>query len=151
MAHEREIGNGRVTTPVGTKSRTKQSETEATNVNTIMRKFQRTGVIDHWNQRRPEFGDFSQSQSLQENMDKVMEASDAFNELDAHVRRAADNDPIKLLALMATEEGLESLRAAGMFLEPPIPIPPPQEPPTPAAEPHGGEAQSSEHKTSSTT
>lgn len=131
----------RVRTEVGTKSRTKQSETEATNVNTIMRKYQKTGVIDHWNQNRPTFGDFSMSQGLHANMIAAELAQDEFMKLDAHVRKACDNEPVKLLELMTSPEGLEVLREAGMLLDPPIPkpdesaetpTPPPPEPPAPA-------------------
>ena len=130
----------RVRTPVGDKSRTKQSETEKTNINTIMRKYNKTGVIDHWNDNRPTFGDVSMSQGLHKNMIAAEQASDEFDKLDSHVRRAADNNPVRLLE---SPEGLEVLRQAGMMLDPPIPEPQlddenPSTPPSPAADPAVG-------------
>lgn len=121
----------RVTTPVGTKSLTKQSETESTNIHTIMRKYEKTGVIDHWNDTRPTYGDFSMSQGLMRNMEIAQEAKDEFSKLDSRVRRAADNNPVKLLELMTTPEGMHALHEAGMIFDPPIEIPEPPTPPEP--------------------
>jgi len=47
------------------KSRTKQSFIEETDVNTIMGRWRRTGVIEHLAKAEPRYGDFATTISLQ--------------------------------------------------------------------------------------
>lgn len=107
----------RVQTPVGTKTRTKQSEADSTDVNRIMAKYLKTGVIEHWNQRRPQYGDFSAATDYKTAVDTAQAAQDEFMTLSANVRKACENDPLKLLELMASEEGMQTLVDAGLELD----------------------------------
>lgn len=114
---ERRFTRTRVSTPVGTVSKTRASEAEATDVNRIMAKYLRTGVITHWNNRRPVYGDFSQANDYKAALDQVIEARDAFAELPAEVRKAAENDPEVFMRMLADEDGMQQLVDAGMELD----------------------------------
>lgn len=104
----------RVQAPVGETTRTQQHMGPACNINNIMKKYLKTGVIEHWNQRKPEFGDFSQAVDLQAAIQLVDSAQEEFLKLSSEVRNVAKNDPVLLLQLLATEQGTEALKAAGM-------------------------------------
>lgn len=120
----------------GTQSRVRASEGVVTNINAIMRQLQRTGVVSHINQRVPQYGDFSMSQTLHEALTNVLQAEEAFQALPAQVRAAADNDVVRFWEMLGTEEETELLVAAGLeeperfedVGEQPTPATPPAEP-----------------------
>lgn len=99
------------------KSRTKQSEAKETDINTIVKRHQRTGVVTHLARRAPQYGDFSQSVLLQEALNLVHESDDAFAALPSEVRKAAGNDPVRLLEMLADLEETEQLVGAGLDAE----------------------------------
>lgn len=102
----------------GGPTRTKQSEANDVNVNEIIKRHRRTGVVTHWSGRMPMYGDFSAQVTLQDSLNLVLEAQESFMSLPAEVRRAAKNDPVELLRMLATEEGSADLVAAGLEVEP---------------------------------
>lgn len=97
----------------GTKSRTRQTEGEVTNINALVKRLLNNGTVE-LPYNAPVYGDFTQSQTLQEAMNRVFEAQDMFQTLPASVRNAARNSPVELLAMLATEEGTEILIEAGL-------------------------------------
>jgi len=128
----------RVVTPVGEKSRTKQSFKDDCDINLIVKRHASTGLWDHLSPVAATFGDFSGSRDLQEAMEVVDLANASFAELPAAVRRLCDNNPVNLLSGLAEEESYEMLVAAGLpglqsrLAEPPeVPAAPEEPPETP--------------------
>lgn len=115
---------------------------DATDINNIMKKYVRTGVIDHVNRFEAWYG-LVDGQTFTESMFTVANAQNMFNELPAAAREKFDHDPAKFLDFvkdagdgskdqMLSELGL--LDPAAQFYQPkeePEPLP---EPPAPAAE-----------------
>lgn len=99
------------------KSRTRQSEAEATDINRIIKQYHRTGVITHYTHRVPMYGDFSLSRDLQASLNLVAEVNDSFMQLPAEVRSAAENSPVRFLEMLGSKEGSDHLVAAGLQLE----------------------------------
>lgn len=121
-------------------SRTKQQFKDVTDVNLIVKEHTRTGQLTHLNPRKPMYGDFSLANDLKTAFDEVHAAHDAFMELPSEVRKAAKNDPVEMLELLATEEGTQTLVDAGLAVEgmektPPAPLPSEPEPPGKPAQP----------------
>lgn len=116
----------RTTTPVGTRSRTKQSFIGETNINRIMEKYYTTGLVSHINRREPRYGDFSNAPDFMTALNRVKEVQQLFADLPSKVRNACDNDPGKLLELVYDPARVEEVRALGLI--------PPGEEPTPAQE-----------------
>lgn len=106
----------RVKTEVGEFSMTKQSFKDETDINKIMKKFKTTGVMTNVNNKTPTYGDFDPSIDLMEATQRVKAAWSSFNALPADVRAMADNDPIKLAAMLADEDDCYRLQEAGMEL-----------------------------------
>lgn len=129
----------RVQTPVGSKSRTIESQSDETDINRIVNRFMKSGTIDHLNSRQATYGDNSAAMDLKASLDAVMIAEDSFGALDAHIRAAANNDPATLLNMLSTEEGVTALQEAGMDLYDTdgvlIPVPTPTAPEAPPAPP----------------
>lgn len=106
-------------------SLTKQSFAEDCDINTIMRRYQTTGTIDHVNRRQGEYGDFSSVASFQESLDIVLEAGQMFADLPASVRDRFGNDPANLLAFIADEANRDEAIKLGI-VKAPEPAAPPQ-------------------------
>lgn len=86
-------------------SRAIQSAKDECDVNGIMRRFERTGLIDHVNRHSGGYGDFTNApQDYQSAVNQVLAAQDMFGRLPAGVRRQFRNDPGELLALVAEAE-----------------------------------------------
>lgn len=78
-------------------SRTRQEFAPECDINTIMERYEATGVVSHVNRAEPMYLDTTIYPDLQGAMDKFREASVAFNSLPAKVRKEFDNDPQKFI------------------------------------------------------
>ena len=116
IVQEKPAKRERVRTPVGTRSRTKQSFMDQTDINLIMKKFGRTGVLEHTTHKEPQYGDFTMSVDLQEAIELVKTAQEKFMGLPAEVRFAAGNSPVQYSEMLASEEGAMMLQEAGLPL-----------------------------------
>lgn len=104
----------RVSTPVGERSRTKQSFAEESDVNAIMRKYLATGIIEHQNREAPRYGDFTNADDYLSAVNRIKSADASFAALPAKVRDHVENDPAKLLALVFDPERREEAAELGL-------------------------------------
>lgn len=72
-------------------SRTQQQFKEECDINSILGKFRRTGVIDHVNRYNGDYG-FATSTSFQEAMNQVAEVNSMFASLPSEIRNRFAND-----------------------------------------------------------
>ena len=78
-------------------SRTKQSFKEECDINTIMKRYENTGVLPELIKTNPAYGDFSDVGTYLEAMSVVKLAEEQFSGLSAKVRDRFSNDPVKFL------------------------------------------------------
>lgn len=117
---------------------TQQHFMEETNILNIVNRYGRTGQFDHLNPVEPLYGDFTMATDLQSAIDLVDRADEEFMQLPASVRKAADNDRVKMLAMLATPEGTRELAAAGLEVKISPEAPPEWQPkPEPTPGPSG--------------
>lgn len=93
-----------------------------TDVNNIMRKYQKTGELRHVTTMAAEYGDFSSAPDYRSAMDQLIAADALFMELPAKVRDKFGNDPARFIEFATDEKNLDDLRKMG--LAPPAPPPP---------------------------
>ncbi len=107
-----------------------------TDINTIMHRFEKTGIIEHFNEHNGRYGDFSNVQSYQASLNQVMAAQDAFMSLPAGIRKRFDNDPEEFLAFATDPVNDEEMFDLGLKKRPPeaVAAPPEAEPPPEAPE-----------------
>lgn len=87
-------------------TRTRGSFQDECDVNAIMRRFERTGVIDHFNAHRGDYGDFTGAPAdYHSALNQVIAAQDMFMSLPSGIRRQFRNDPGEFLELVAAAEG----------------------------------------------
>lgn len=104
-------GLTRLKQPVRGPSMTKQSEAAATDINNILRKYDRTGVISHLQKAQGVFADVSEIGSYMEAVQTVHDASEAFSGLPSGLRAHFGNDPARYIdwAVSASPEDREAL------------------------------------------
>ncbi|AXL15023.1 internal scaffolding protein [Microviridae sp.] len=106
----------RVRTPFETtgESLTHQSMAPECDINRIMAKWQKTGVIEHANTYQGDYGDFSETPTYQEAMNVVLETTDMFMTLPSSVRRQFDNDPGEFLTFAVDPANGEKMIEMGL-------------------------------------
>lgn len=90
-------------------------------INTIMAKYAKTGVlVDPMVSRRPiiEGGDYENVPDLREAYELVFRAEEEFGMLSAHCRDQFGNDPIAYIESFGTPEGIAKLVALGIINDP---------------------------------
>lgn len=92
-------------------SRTKQSEKDATDINKILEKYKKTGILPNMILNDPTYGDFSEALTYQESLNTVLKAREQFDGLSASLREKFQNDPAKFLEFVhySSDEELDKL------------------------------------------
>lgn len=98
-------------------SRTKQSEADACDINNIMKRYARTGQIEHQTLRPPQYGDFSSTLDFQAVRNRIAEAEGAFSHLSADVRKRFGNDAANLVDFMSDDANIEEGKQLGLYHE----------------------------------
>jgi len=118
-------------------SMTEQSHKEECDVNNIVEKYQRTGVIDHRSKYEPQYG-FANSADLQTALNTMQTAETMFNDLPSSIRAKFDNAPGAFLDFVQDPDNHQEMYEMGLAKSPPAP----KETPPAAQEtppPNGGE------------
>lgn len=119
-------------------TKTKQSFRDECDINNILARYQKTGVIDHVKNHSQEYG-FASGDSFTESMNLVAAAKSMFEELPSQTRTKFENNPAKFLDFVQNEANIPEMREMGLMV-PVEAITPPAEPepataPTAAPEP----------------
>ncbi len=120
----------------GDKIRTKQSAKNECDINQILAKYLRTGVVspENLSKRQAAFADVSEVGDYHASLNKVIEAKDAFMTLPAKIRSRFQNDPGQLLDFVADSNNRDEAIELGIItkIEEETPTEPdPDPPPTP--------------------
>nr|QJB20111.1 MAG: internal scaffolding protein [Microvirus sp.] len=101
VIEKRPNGTTRVYTIFTKPSRTQKQFKDEVNINKIMSKYKKTGIVNHLNHKQGQYQDLLQAGSYQESLDHVMKAQQLFNELPSELRSRLQNDPQKLIEFLA--------------------------------------------------
>lgn len=96
-------------------SLTHQALSQECDINRIMAKYQKTGVIEHRNTFQGVYGDYTNApMDYQESLNAVIEAEEMFNTLPALMRKRFQNDPGAFIDFVADPENKEELVRLGL-------------------------------------
>ncbi len=104
----------------GGPSLTKQSFRDECDINFIMKKHEKTGLLDHVNKFNGYYGDLPQDVDYQSALNSVMEAEAAFASLTAPIRSQFNNNPAEFLAFVADPQNAEEIIALGLGRRPSV-------------------------------
>lgn len=99
-------------------SMTNQQFKEECDVNNILAKYKRTGLLSHVSRTQGQFGDFSNLQDYQTSLHKLMQAQESFGLLPSEVRNKFQNDPGKLIEFLADSKNDEEAYKYGLKIKP---------------------------------
>lgn len=105
-------------------SMTRQEFADESDVNNIMKKFQKTGILPANVTQQPQYLDLTKVPDLQTAMNVKIQADKAFMTLPAKVRREFDNDPVKFVEFATDKDNLPKLREWGLAAPEKAPDPP---------------------------
>lgn len=119
-------------------SRTKQSFAKECDINNIMKRYEKDGVITHFNRYGGQYGDFTNVPEYRDAIDKVRSAEEMFMSLPASIRTRFENDPGSFLSFVADPANRPELEKMGLMRarpepEAPAPVPENIAPAKPAA------------------
>lgn len=113
--------HGRVKQHIGERSRTQQHLRDETDINHIMRKYEKTGILTHVARYAGEYGDFSGVPDYKTGIERIQAAEDMFMSLPARIREKFQNDPGKFIDFATNPENQAELRTLGLAPpEPPV-------------------------------
>lgn len=109
----------RVPSAVSGRSLTKQAFRDECDINNIMRRFEKDGILNHFNTYRGDYGDFTDCPEYHDAQNKVISANEMFMTLPAKVRDRFKNDPGGFLAFVADKKNLPEMYELGLAKPPP--------------------------------
>ena len=108
----------------GPSSVVQQNAKAETDINTIMKKYVKRGLVDHLNVQPKAYMDVSTATDFHSAMTLVTEAQQQFEALPADVRKRYGNDPAAFLEALERPEDREFLISEGLLEKPPAPVVP---------------------------
>lgn len=121
----------------------KQSFKDECDINTIMSRYQSTGIIEHVQAVQGSYGDFTSVQDYQLSLNQVIAAQEAFERLPAKIRERFANDPSHLMAFLQDDNNTEEAVRLGLIPQPPAA---PPAPPSPAPTEKPGQASTNDQQ-----
>jgi phage internal scaffolding protein len=94
--------------------KTEQSHKSMCEVENILRQYDRTGLITHVNNAVAQYGDYTEINEYQDNLNMVIEAQNAFDELPSHIRKKFGNDPGLFFEFATNPENKDELIELGL-------------------------------------
>lgn len=96
------------------KGRTKQSFKAECDINNILARFKRTGVIEFTSKYQAQYGDVT-ALDFTEAMHTIATAKSMFHDMPSHLRARFKNDPAEFLAFVDNPANKEEARALGLL------------------------------------
>jgi len=106
-------------------SLTQQHHANDVNINKIIERFNKTGVLGDGLQRRGNYADVSLFGDFGECQRRIEAARESFASLPVQVKKLAGNDPSRLWDVLNNPENRQLLEKAGVLKTPEKPVPPP--------------------------
>jgi len=94
--------------------RTKQSMKDECDINQIMKKFEKTGILPDMIKTNPQYGDFSEPIEYRDSLELVRHAAEQFQALSAKVRARFNNDPEVFLDFATNPANAEEMVTLGL-------------------------------------
>lgn len=92
----------------------RQDMKEESDINNIMARYKKTGLVDHVMRHEGQYGEFA-AIDYHEAMNAVIEAQDMFQTVPSEIRAKFNNDPGAFLAYVTSPDNEEGMRELGLL------------------------------------
>jgi phage internal scaffolding protein len=99
----------------GTESMTQQSFKQECDINYILRKAHKTGLIEHVNTYQGDYSDVSNVPTYQEALQVLHDADSAFSSLPSDLRKRFSNDPQEFLDFVHNPDNTNAMAEMGLL------------------------------------
>ena len=93
---------------------TEQCHKTECDIGSILRKYDKTGLLTHVNKAVADYGDFSEVNEYKESLNKVIAAQEAFGDLPSGIRKKFGNDPGNYLEFVSEPKNKEEMIKLGL-------------------------------------
>lgn len=128
----RDNGTRRIIQKTVGESKTRQEFKKQSDINNIMAKYQKTGVVTHIAKNLPQYGDAMDVNSLTDAIEIVEQANESFMQLPSSIRTKFKNDPQELINFLQNSDNKDEAIKLGLIDAPepaaPNPNPEPEKP-----------------------
>lgn len=100
---------------VGENSMTQQHMKESCDINVIMKKYEKTRLLEHVNHRQGQYGDFTLAPDYHTALNQLHAAQEMFMELPSKLRERFANDPGNFLDFVSNPENVDEMRELGLL------------------------------------
>lgn len=108
----------RVRTPVGGATMTQQNFKAECDINTILKKYQKTGLASHVSSHQGDYVDLSTPVDYQTALNVVINAQASFDSLPSSIRKQFDNDPGTFVQFVSNPDNSDALIEMGLKNKP---------------------------------
>ena len=133
--HDHYRPHPRLQTPPFPPTMAKQSMKDECDINILMLKYQKTGMLDHIVKYKGQYADVFNQGDYQDAIHTIFEANAMFDSLPARVRDRFHNSPSEFLAFVENPNNKDEMKALGLLDVHKIPAEPEPPAPEPAADP----------------
>ncbi|QXP07881.1 MAG: internal scaffolding protein [Arizlama microvirus] len=95
-------------------SRTKQAHKDECDINLIVPRYSKTGLVTHLNRASPSFADVTSFGDYAESLQTVVMAQDSFMQLPATLRARFGNDPAQFVSFCSNPANKDELISLGL-------------------------------------
>lgn len=93
---------------------TEQHHKDACDINNILKRYDRDGVITHVNEAKAQYGDFSEVNEFQESLNLVIQSKQSFMELPSAIRKRFGNDPGLFMEFITDPKNMPEMIEMGL-------------------------------------
>lgn len=104
----------RVPTKIVGKSMTQQNFKQECDINNILKRYKKNGIIEHVNKYQGQYADLSEPVDYHTALGIVLSAQEAFDSLPSGIRKRFENDPAQFLGFVNDPENLEEMVEMGL-------------------------------------
>lgn len=122
------LGRVRVQKHFPNPTMTKQAFKDETNINNIMARYIKDGVMDHVNTHQGNYGNFIGYENYHTSLNQILQAEAMFLTIPAKIRALFNNDPATFLAFADNPENQKTMVEIGLALPSPEDAPRKAEP-----------------------
>lgn len=98
----------------GQVSMTEQSHKDACDINSVLRRYDQTGLLTHVNQAKALYGDFTETNEYQDSLNLVIRAQNSFAELPSSLRKRFGNDPGAFFEFVTNPDNVDEMVKLGL-------------------------------------
>lgn len=103
---------------IGEGSHVQQHLAQETDINRIMSKYQKTGLLTHVSRYAGQYGDFSMVPDYKTGLERIQASQEMFMSLPSSIRDRFNNDPAQFIEFATNPDNQEELQNMGLAPKP---------------------------------